>query len=125
MPADRFPQQEPKEELTQKELESLLEIKLDPNFDTKRLEFYLGSGNYLRFIIAPNYNIYLSSKPHQLMTIKIGAHREDLLLSDGYVKIDAKEIKFEYRSIPKMENIKKAAESKIGQFLKSKGIEIN
>jgi hypothetical protein len=130
MPSDAFPRPKLKE-LTPEELEGLLEIHFDPSLSVQKVLDFVRKGSdyqWVRFIVTENFNLILSLNMHNKLVTKMGIDREACLVPDGDFRIqkDSTKIEFAYSFYEpeKMANIRKAAENKIKNFLKSKGIEI-
>ncbi len=116
--------------MSQKDLEGLLEIKVDPSLSLKDILDFIKIGNYewARFIITENFNLILSLHKHNEFVRILGVEREDCLLPDGDFRIEKNSQKMEFayswHEPEKIKNIRKAAENKLKNFLKSKGIEV-
>lgn len=131
MSGDKFLGNSPRttQELTSAQLERLMVVKIDPSFLEGTILSFIREGNSCRFIVSGHYDLYLSLDSHQLMfqNQKIGVDRASSLITNGWfsIKKDSKAIKFDYNFLDKEkdENARRAAESKIKGFLKSKGVE--
>jgi hypothetical protein len=131
MPSDEFPQPKPKYEMTQKDLEGLLEVQPDPSVTTKDIiNFWENDPHgYVRYIVTPEgWNIILSPYQHNELVKIVGVERGDCLVPDGDLKYDKNEKTLEFiynwSFDEKLPHIRNAAEQKIKEFLNKKGLNI-
>jgi len=119
-----------KPELTQSELESLLEVKVDPDMSCKELLTSVKDNKWIRFVVGKNFNITLSVSLHKTLRGLVGFEMDDSLSPDGAFRF--------YRSgniqfVPSAESYSKkntqetcrAVENKIKEFLVSNGLKYN
>jgi hypothetical protein len=118
MPSEDFPQPKSKE-LSQKELEGLLEVKVAPGETLNELLVELKKGGFIHFLVTENFDVFLSTSYHNTLMRRLQIDRDSCLLPDGAFKISESEIKFfNWLGVQKVKNIQAAAENKIKDFLK-------
>jgi hypothetical protein len=113
MPSDKFPNQDPKPELSLEELEKI--IKLREDLMPPGLEQFTESGKWVKFVITSDYDLILSDQPHEVLVKMFGLDRNECLIPDGAFKLfkDTKKMTFGYGFAANDKKTQKVAESKI------------
>ena len=126
MPSDELPKL--KHEMTQAELESLVEVKIFPGEKLSDVTEALDRTDWVNFLLTTDYDIFIGLTGHTVMSQKLGVHRNDNLIPGGHFRIQASisgfKIAFAYWG-NKTDIIHAVTEKKITEFLKSKNINIS
>ncbi len=113
-------------ELFRQKLEDSFFVKIDPTISSTELLAYIREGRRIMFIVDNNFNIFLTPGQHRFLLSRLKIEEGNCPISAGSFQIGSDGvINFGYHeSKPVISVIPETAQTKIKQFLTSKGIEI-
>lgn len=118
----------PKYEMTVKDLESFLEVKVEAvNFTQDQLFEKLRT-ELVKFVVTSKHDVIISNLDHEIIMARHGEHRRECLLTDGLFRTSANGERlifgYTYNETERIPHIHEATENKIKEFLVSRGFPI-
>lgn len=113
-------------ELTQEELEGLLEVQISRGTTWNNIKKNMELMVWLRFIVTKDFDVYIdTSSDHYGIMENNGIKSNDCFIDNGLLRDDSDgSLIFSYQSSP-MSIIHMAAETKIMKFFENRGIKLN